>query len=71
MRNTTVTDSDIRALLNEAKLNDDTIMAGLCLRALGEDTGWLIGTGYAESSPADARAECERVILDTRDRSAS
>ena len=66
MRNTTVTDSDIRALLNEAKLNDDTIMAGLCLRALGEDTGWLIGTGYAASSADDARSECERVILAAR-----
>lgn len=60
-----VTDTDIRALRDEAATAGDTGMADLCTRALGEDCDQEPG-----NADAAAAARCAEVILDTRMRAA-
>jgi hypothetical protein len=53
-----VSDDDIRELRGEAAQAGDEAQASLCSIALGEDDGF--------ATREAARAECDRVILDSR-----
>lgn len=73
MTKTTVTDSQIDALLSEQD-GGDLLMTAICLRALDQlDSDALARFSHpAEAAPAltmtvsDARAECARVIADAQ-----
>ena len=74
MPNTSITDSDIRALLTESAGANDRVQVALCHIALDADPenipAWaseaLAGSQHAGADQARALAECERVILAAR-----
>lgn len=58
-----ITDAQIEALASEAAAAGDDVQAALCAYALGDGA---VPSEWSQASRDEARAECERVILEAR-----